>query len=106
MPKVKHYGVFQFKEGVTDEEVQECFSRMHGMVGSIPGLLDFNYGPYDSAEGMNDGFTHGFIMTFDSPQSRDEYLPHDHHEQVKEFVVPKLDRVVVFDFNLQDGEGA
>lgn len=44
MPQVKHYGYFQFNEGTTEETITECFSAMEGMVGSIPGLLDFNYG--------------------------------------------------------------
>ena len=100
MPHVKHYGCFQFKAEVTDEQITECFSSMQSMVGRIPGLLDFNFGPYDSAEGLNDGYTHGFIMTFESPQARDEYLPHPIHEEVKDLVVPRLERVVVFDFNL------
>ncbi len=102
MSEVKHYGVFQFKDGVTPTQVDECFSRMAGMVENIPGLLDFHCGPYDSTEGMNDGFTHGFIMTFESPQARDDYLPHPHHEEVKDFVVPKLERVIVFDFNMPE----
>jgi len=100
MPQVKHYGCFQFKAEIADDQISECFATMADMVGKIPGLLDFNYGPYDSAEGLNDDYTHGFIMTFESPQARDEYLPHSLHEEVKEFVVPKLERVVVFDFNM------
>lgn len=100
MPQVKHYGVFQFKEGITAEQIENCFAKMQGMVGQIPGLLDMVNGPYDSAEGLNDGFTHGFIMTFESPEARDAYLPHSVHERVKEVVVPCLERVVVFDFNV------
>ena len=53
-----------------------------------------------SDEGLNDGFTHGFVMTFDSPKSRDEYLPHPEHERVKLVVVPNLERVMVFDFTV------
>ena len=100
MPQVKHYGVFEFNDDVTPDEIENCFAEMHAMVGKIPGLLDMIHGPYDSAEGMNDGFTHGFIMTFDSPNSRDEYLPHPIHEQVKDVVVPGLKRAIVFDFNV------
>ena len=100
MPHVKHYGVFQFKEGVNGEQIATCFESMASMVGEVPGLMDFCHGPYDSDEGLNDGFTHGFIMTFESPQARDEYLPHPLHERVKEIVVPHLERLVVFDFNL------
>lgn len=75
---------------------------MESMVGRVPGLLDFNYGPYDSAEGLNDDYTHGFIMTFESPEARDEYLPRPVHEEVKDVVVPNLARVVVFDFNMPE----
>ncbi len=97
----RHYGMFQFKEGITEAEIENCFATMQGMVGQIPGLLGMEHGPYDSTEGLNDGYTHGFIMTFDSPESREAYLPHPIHEEVKELVVPKLERVVVFDFNVQ-----
>lgn len=95
---VRHFGVFQFKTEITEVQIEECFSTMNAMVGQIPGLLDMEYGPYDGNEGMNEDFTHGFIMTFDSPESRDSYLPHPIHEKVKELVVPRLERVVVFDF--------
>ena len=100
MPQVKHYGVFQFKSEVSPVEIATCFREMAGMVGRIPGLLDFAHGPYDSDEGLNDGFTHGFVMTFDTPQSRDTYLPHPEHERVKLIVVPNLERVMVFDFTV------
>lgn len=95
---VRHFGVFQFKMNISESQIEDCFRNMKAMVGKIPGLLDMEYGPYDGNEGMNEDFTHGFIMTFDSPESRDNYLPHPVHEKVKEFVVPRLERVVVFDF--------
>lgn len=97
---VRHFGVFKFKDEVRDEHIVECFQTMKSMVGRIPGLLDMEYGPYKSGEGLNEDFTHGFIMTFDSPESRDVYLPHPVHEEVKEFVVPKLAKVIVFDFEV------
>jgi len=96
----RHFGVFQFKSGVTEAKIGECFASLQAMVGKIPGLLSMENGPYKSDEGLNDGFTHGFIMTFDSPESRDAYLPHPIHEEVKELVVPCLERIVVFDFDV------
>lgn len=94
---VRHFGVFKFKEAVTEEQIAACFGTMKDMVGKIPGLLDMEYGAYNSTEGLNEDFTHGFVMTFDSLASRDAYLPHPVHEEVKAFVVPNLARVVVFD---------
>jgi hypothetical protein len=95
---VRHYGVFKFNADVTDAQIDECFAAMKGMVGKIPGLQDMEHGPYQSDEGLNEGFTHGFIMTFDSPESRDAYLAHPIHEGVKAIVVPCLEKVIVFDF--------
>lgn len=98
---VRHFGVFQFKPGITPEQIDNCFAELKGMVGKIPGLLDIEHGPYQSDEGLNEDFTHGFIMTFDSLESRDAYLPHPIHEAVKDVVVPCLERVVVFDFEVK-----
>jgi len=97
---IRHYGVFQFKEHVTETEISECFTALQSMVGKIDGLLNLEHGPYQSDEGLNEDFTHGFIMTFESAASRDAYLPHPIHEQVKDIVVPRLERVVVFDFEV------
>ncbi len=99
MAVTRHYGMFQFKDGVSEEQIENSFNTMMAMVGKIPGLLNMEHGPYDSSEGLNDGFTHGFIMTFDSPESREAYLPHPIHEEVKDIVIPLLEKVVVFDFN-------
>jgi hypothetical protein len=95
---IRHYGMFQFHPEITPDQIDECFAEMAAMVGKIPGLLSLEHGPYDSPEGLNDGFTHGFVMTFDSGASRDAYLPHPEHERVKDIVVPRLARVTVFDF--------
>jgi hypothetical protein len=95
---IRHYGVFQFKPEITPEQIDECFREMMGMVGQIPGLLSMEHGPYQSSEGLNDGYTHGFLMTFDNAQSRDAYLPHPEHERVRQIVAPRLERLVVFDF--------
>lgn len=94
---IRHFGVFKFKPAVSEQQIAECFRVMKGMVGKVPGLLKMEHGPYDSDEGLNEDFTHGFVMTFDSKESRDAYLPHPLHEKVKQLVVPRLERVVVFD---------
>lgn len=97
---VRHFGVFQFKPEITDTQIEESFAALVDLKNKIPGLLEVEHGPYESAEGLNDGFTHGFIMTFDSPESRDAYLPHPDHLIVVDIVQPKLERLVVFDFNV------
>jgi hypothetical protein len=106
MPQVKHFGVLEFRPAVSREQIERCFAELCGLVGKIPGLRSICHGRYDSPEGLNDGFTHGFIMSFDSPAARDAYLPHPEHERVKELIVPFLARVIVFDFAVSEQQTA
>jgi len=99
---VRHFGIFKFNPDVTQSKIDTCFEALQSMVGKIPGLLNMEHGPYQSDEGFNEGFTHGFIMTFDSPESRDAYLPHPIHESVKDIVVPNLEQFIVFDFEVRE----
>lgn len=100
MAQVKHFGVFEFQPQVTEQDIDECFGALKGMVGKIPGLEEVLCGPYESGEGLNDGYTHGFVMTFESSEARDAYLPHPDHEVVKKLILPRLARIVVFDFSV------
>ena len=97
---VRHFGIFKFNDEVSSDQIDESFAALADMVGKIPGLQNVEHGPYQSDEGLNEGFTHGFIMTFDSPESRDAYLPHPVHQAVKDLVVTRLKEVIVFDFEV------
>lgn len=99
---VRHFGVFEFHPHVTPDEIDESFAVMKQMVGRIDGLLSMEHGLYNGNEGLNDGFTHGFLMNFISEEARDNYLPHPVHEEVKTVVVPRLKRLVVFDIVVPD----
>jgi Stress responsive A/B Barrel Domain len=102
MPTVKHVALLRFKPQTPTAKIKEIFSALDDLRHKIPGLLDFSGGPYSSQEGLNQGFTHGFIMTFADAASRDAYLPHPDHEAVKEQIVPWLDGglagVIAFDW--------
>ncbi len=102
MAQVKHVVLLKLKNTTTERKIREIFAALDGLRGKIPGLLDFSGGPYSSGEGLHKGFTHGFVMTFADPQSRDAYLPHPDHEKVKQIIVPELDGglngVVAFDW--------
>jgi hypothetical protein len=74
--------------------------------GKIDGILSVSYGPYSSLEGFNKGYTHGFSMVFADEQSRDIYLTHPAHDEVKDLLPPILlngfDGAVAFDYLLTD----
>lgn len=100
MAKVKHVGLFKFKEGTSEEQINKMLDEILDLSESVPGIEDYVAGTNNSPEGLNKGFTHGFVMTFADTAARDAYLPHPEHERVKALVLPHLEDVVVFDFEV------
>ena len=102
MAQVKHVVLLKLRATTSEQKIREIFMALDGLRSKIPGLLDFSGGPYSSKEGLQKGFTHGFAMTFADPQSRDAYLAHPDHENVKQMIIPELDGgldgVVAFDW--------
>ena len=98
---IKHIVLLKIKAGTSPDTIDRIERELAGLKDKIPGILSFDWGPYSSDEGLNKGFTHGFVMGFDSPTARDNYLPHPEHEKVKALVLENIDgleAVIAFDF--------
>jgi hypothetical protein len=102
MPAVEHLVLLKFKPNVPRATIDELFAQLAELQSLIPGIRRFAGGPYASGEGLNRGYTEGFVMTFDSPAARDVYLPHPEHERVKSAILPHIDDVVAFDFEVSE----
>jgi hypothetical protein len=100
MSKVKHIALFKFKAETSPEQIEQVFQEIMDLSETIPGIEDYVSGPNNSPENLNDGFTHGFVMTFADAAARDAYLPHPEHERVKASILAQAEKVVVLDFEL------
>jgi len=100
MPEVQHVVLIKFKQDITEDQIVDVYAQLEELKEWIPGILSFAGGPYSSPEGLNQGYTHGFSMIFESIGARDDYLPHPKHEQVKAAILPLIDSVIAFDFEL------
>ncbi len=98
MPAVQHMVLLKFKPDVTDEMIEDLFAELAELQELVPGITYFAGGPYASDEGLNQGYTYGFLMTFASVDARDNYLPHPEHERVKQEILPHVDSAIAFDF--------
>jgi hypothetical protein len=97
MRKVQHMVMVKFKP-VGAGKVGPLFAALGQLSRTIPGILHFSGGPYASPEGLNQGFTHGFLFTFESAKARDAYLVHPDHQKVVAEFLPILENVLAFDF--------
>ncbi len=100
MPQIQHMVLLKIKPEVTPEKITDLFNQLAELQQLIPGITYFSGGPYSSSEGLNQGYTHGFLMTFESIDARDIYLPHPEHERVKAALLQCIDGVIAFDFEV------
>ena len=100
MAKVKHIALLKFKESTSQESIDQVFSDLLDLSENIPGVEDYVSGLNNSPEGLTQGYTHGFVMTFTDAAARDAYLPHPDHEKFKTAALPHVETVVVFDFEV------
>jgi len=98
MPQIQHMVLLKFKPQVTPEQIHQVFTLQTELQQLIPGITYFACGPYSSPEGLNQGYTHGFLMTFESVEARDAFVPHPEHERVKAVFFELLDSAIAFDF--------
>ena len=100
MKKVHHIVLVKINPSKA-QRAGELLTALENLRKLMPGFLTLSGGPYSSPEGLNQGYTHGFLMTFANASARDHYLTHPEHEKVKEAFLPDLEGVVAFDFEAE-----
>jgi hypothetical protein len=100
MSKVKHIALIKFKNGASEEQIQGIFDSILDITETIPGIEDYVSGPNSSPQALNQGYTHGLIMTFTDAAARDGYLGHAEYQRIKAAIEPQVDSLLVFDFEV------
>lgn len=95
---LRHVVMFKFKEGASKEGIEAVEKAFVGLKDSIPLVRSLEWGTDVSPEGISQGFTHCFLVTFDSEQDRDAYLPHPAHKAFGNVLKPVIDKVMVIDY--------
>ena len=95
---LRHVVLFKFKEASTPADVEKIVKAFGELKGKIPQIKDFEWGTDNSPEGLQQGLTHCFFVTFASEADRDAYLPHPAHKEFVELVGPHVDKVTVVDY--------
>ena len=95
---LRHVVQFKFKDSSTPAQVSQVVDAFRALPTKISEIADFEFGHNNSPEGLEDGFTHCFLVTFASEKDRQAYLTHAAHMQFVEILKPHLDKVQVIDF--------
>lgn len=96
--QLRHMVMFSFKESSSDADVQSVVDAFAKLPSQIPAIVAFEHGLNNSPEGLNEGLTHCFLLTFADEAGRAEYLPHPAHKAFGKTLRPHLEKVVVVDY--------
>ena len=99
MDKVlKHTVLFKFKDASSKADVDMICQAFANLPSEISEIKTFEWGENNSPEGLNQGLTHCFVMSFVSEADRDAYLIHPAHKAFGKKLGPHLDKVTVVDY--------
>lgn len=96
--RLRHVVCFAYKEGTSKADINKINKAFRALKNKIDGITAFEMGENNSPEGLNDGFTHCYLVTFDSEESRKAYLPHPAHKEFVALLKPHLEKVFVIDY--------
>lgn len=96
--QLRHVVLFKFKDSASAADIKMVEDAFRKLPEQIKEIRGFEWGTNNSPEGLNQGFTHSFFLTFDSEEDRAIYLPHPAHKAFGSVLGPHLDKVLVIDY--------
>ncbi len=97
---IRHSVLFSFKEGTDEAEIEKVEREFNLLKSVIPEITGMEWGINNSPEGKTKGFTHMFLLTFNTVYDRDSYLIHPRHQEFSGMVGSFLSDVLVFDYEI------
>ena len=98
---LRHVVVFKFKETATKGQIQEIVDAFGKLPEKIDSIIDYEHGINISEEGLDQGFTHVFVVTFKDKAGLQAYLPHPAHKAFVAKLKPVLQEPFVVDYFAQ-----
>jgi len=98
MGLIRHVVLFQWKADTPPAKVAEIENAFRTLPKKIDAVADFEWGTDMSVEGLAQGFTHCFFVSFESEEDREAYLPHPAHKAFVDLMKPHMEKVLVIDY--------
>lgn len=96
--RLRHVVLFGFKPETNAAEIAEIVRRFAALKALVPGIDAFEWGENNSTEGLSNGLSHCFFLTFENAAARDAYLPHPDHKAFADWVGQWVETVTVVDY--------
>lgn len=97
---IEHLVLFKWKEGVSEETIEELMCQLRALPRQIEGLLELNCGR--DISGRAKGYTHALRARFADRAALERYGPHPaHQEVVQNLILPNAADILAFDFVIE-----
>lgn len=94
--RVRHIVMFDFSD--IPEIQKNKLIKSFEALKNVPEVLSFEWGTENNAEDSPLGFTHCFLLTFNSFDDRTRYLNSVEHRSYEKEVMKHRNKVLVFDY--------
>jgi Stress responsive A/B Barrel Domain len=95
---LRHVVMFGWKDGTDTTDINKIVAAIKELPSKISAIKSFEWGTNNSPEGINNGLTHCFLLTFSSEADRDAYLVHPAHKAFVSLLKPAPDKITVLDY--------
>jgi len=96
--KLHHVVAIKFKDATSKDQIKTVEKAFVDLKKKIKEVNSLKWGTNVSPEKHDKGFTHCFILTFNSDKDRDTYLAHPEHKEFGKVLGPVMADVFVIDF--------
>ena len=94
----RHVVLFKFKDDAPKGEVAKVEKAFAALKDKIDLIQAYEWGMNVSPEGLDNGFTHCFFVTFRNKADLEKYLPHPEHKKFVGMLKGVIDKVLVVDY--------
>ncbi|CAF1349240.1 unnamed protein product [Didymodactylos carnosus] len=95
---LRHVVLLKFKDDTKSNDLKNVEDAFCELENKISCIKSFECGQNVSKEGLSQGFTHCYLLTFRNEQDRDEYLVHPEHKAFVKLLTPYKEKGLVIDY--------
>ena len=95
---LRHAVIFAFKDSVTAEQVKQIEVNFGRLPEEIDEIKGFEWGKNLNTSPVGKGFTHCFVLTFESEEDLQAYEVHPAHEKFKDETIGHVKDLLVMDY--------
>lgn len=93
---VRHIVMFDFSN-LSEDQTRLLVEGFNQLI-KVPEVISLEWGTEKNGEDSSLGFTHSFLLTFDSFENRTIYLNSEAHRSYEREVMKYRNKVLVFDY--------